>query len=58
DLTEEELAELAPQLGNGLVEVLSEGAWLESKASEGGTALARVREQLERARKALGGAPA
>jgi argininosuccinate lyase len=58
DLTEEELAELAPQLGDGLVEVLSEGAWLESKASEGGTALARVREQLERARKALGGAPA
>ena len=53
DLTKEELAELAPQLGDGLVEVLSEGAWIESKASEGGTALARVREQLDRAREAL-----
>ena len=53
DLTREELSELAPQLGDGLVEVLEEGAWLESKASEGGTALTRVREQLERARDAL-----
>jgi argininosuccinate lyase len=53
ELTKEELAELAPQLGGGLVEVLEEGAWIESKASEGGTALARVREQLERARGAL-----
>jgi argininosuccinate lyase len=53
DLSDEELAELAPQLDGGLVEVLSEGAWLESKASEGGTALSRVREQLERARAAL-----
>jgi argininosuccinate lyase len=53
ELTNEELAELAPQLGDGLVEVLAEGAWLESKASEGGTALTRVREQLERARGAL-----
>ena len=35
------------------VEVLGEGAWIESKASVGGTALARVREQLERARSAL-----
>ncbi|TMK67772.1 MAG: argininosuccinate lyase [Actinobacteria bacterium] len=53
ELTDEELAELAPQLGEGLVEVLGEGAWIESKASVGGTALARVREQLERARSAL-----
>ena len=53
ELTGEELAELAPQLDDGLVEVLSEGAWLESKASEGGTALTRVREQLERARDVL-----
>jgi argininosuccinate lyase len=53
ELTQDELAELAPQLGDGLVEVLSEGAWLESKASEGGTALSRVREQLDRAREAL-----
>jgi argininosuccinate lyase len=33
--------------------VLSEGSWLESKRSEGGTALARVREQLAAARAAL-----
>ena len=55
ELSESELAELAPQLGDGLVEVLDEGAWLESKASEGGTALTRVREQLERARETLAG---
>jgi argininosuccinate lyase len=34
--------------------VLSGGEWLESKASEGGTALERVREQLARARAAAG----
>jgi argininosuccinate lyase len=56
ELTGDELAELAPQLDGGLVEVLSQGAWLESKASEGGTALARVREQLERARAVLAAA--
>ena len=32
---------------------LSDGAWLESKVSEGGTSLARVREQVGRARAAL-----
>jgi argininosuccinate lyase len=32
--------------------------WLESKASEGGTALARVREQLAQARHVLEEAPA
>jgi argininosuccinate lyase len=53
ELTEDELARLAPQLDGGFYEVLREGAWLESKASEGGTALARVREQLERARAVL-----
>jgi len=42
-----------PQLGEGLAEVLTAGAWLESKVSEGGTALARVREQLDLARRAL-----
>ena len=31
-----------------------DGAWLESKVSEGGTSLRRVREQLERARATLG----
>ena len=33
--------------------MLVQSSWLESKASEGGTALARVREQLEGARAAL-----
>jgi argininosuccinate lyase len=33
--------------------VLAESSWLESKISEGGTALARVREQLELARSVL-----
>lgn len=34
--------------------VLSQSSWLESKISEGGTSLARVREQLELARRVLG----
>jgi argininosuccinate lyase len=34
-------------------EVLTQGSWLESKVSEGGTALARVHEQLDKARSAL-----
>ncbi len=50
------LAELAvPALGSGAEEVLARGSWLESKVSEGGTALARVREQLQAARVALDG---
>ena len=57
ELTDAELAELAPQLGEGLAEVLTAGAWLESKVSEGGTALARVREQLDRARRPWTRAP-
>ena len=38
--------------------VLAESSWLESKVSEGGTALARVREQLAHARAELEGQPA
>jgi argininosuccinate lyase len=53
DLTDEDVAELAPQLDGALHEVLTEGAWLESKVSEGGTSLERVREQLARARSVL-----
>ena len=53
DLTDEEVAASAPQLDSGLRDVLAEGAWLESKVSEGGTSLERVREQLGRARAAL-----
>ncbi|HWH44950.1 MAG TPA: argininosuccinate lyase [Thermoleophilaceae bacterium] len=49
ELRKEELEELAPQLGDEYYTLLFEGAWLESKVSEGGTALHRVREQLDRA---------
>jgi argininosuccinate lyase len=53
ELSEDEVREQAPQLVPGYHELLAEGAWLESKVSEGGTALPRVREQLERAREVL-----
>ena len=53
ELTDAEVSAVAPQLDGGLGEVLAEGAWLESKVSEGGTSLERVREQLGRARAAL-----
>ena len=54
ELTEEELEELAPALGDEYYELLRGQGWLESKVSEGGTALARVREQLAQARHILG----
>jgi argininosuccinate lyase len=55
DLSEADVAELAPALNgsDGLGEAMAEGAWLESKVSEGGTSLERVREQLGRARTVL-----
>ena len=52
-LTRHELAELAPALDEDYYGLLRQGAWLESKESEGGTALARVRDQLEQARAVL-----
>ena len=52
--TPEELAEHSEALDDEYYEVLAAGAWLESKASEGGTALGRVREQLAAARERLG----
>jgi argininosuccinate lyase len=54
ELSSEELRAHSPLLDDGFYVVLREGAWLEAKVSEGGTSLARVREQLERAREALG----
>ena len=36
--------------------MLTQQSWLESKVSEGGTALDRVREQLEAAHRELDGA--
>jgi argininosuccinate lyase len=53
DLTREELARHSPLLDDEFYALLRDGAWLESKRSQGGTSRARVREQLERARAAL-----
>jgi argininosuccinate lyase len=53
ELTEEELSELAPQLDGKFYELLDEASWLESKVSDGGTAMSRVREQLAQARQVL-----
>jgi argininosuccinate lyase len=58
ELSADEVAERAPQLDSGLAEVLSRDSVLESKVSEGGTALAAVREQLGRARQVLQDSPA
>jgi argininosuccinate lyase len=57
-LTPDELARHSEALDEEYYEVLSSGAWLESKVSEGGTALDRVREQLAHARAELDGQPA
>ncbi|MGP0100410.1 MAG: argininosuccinate lyase [Solirubrobacteraceae bacterium] len=60
-LTERELAAHSETLGAHHAEfqgVLAQSSWLESKVSEGGTALARVREQLGLARTALDAGPA
>ena len=54
ELTREELAEQSPLLDDGFYALLADGAWLEGKVSEGGTSLRRVREQLQRAREAVG----
>jgi len=53
DLTPAELTAQSPALDEEFYRLLQDGAWLETKVSEGGTSLARVREQLERARAAL-----
>ena len=52
-LTREELAEHSDVLDDDFYAVLSQGSWLESKESEGGTSLARVREQLAHAQAEL-----
>jgi argininosuccinate lyase len=53
ELSQEELTELAPQLDGGFHELLDDRAILESKVSDGGTAMARVRDQLAQARQVL-----
>jgi argininosuccinate lyase len=52
-LSREELAAASPLLDDEYYALLRDGAWLEAKVSEGGTSLARVREQIERASEAL-----
>jgi argininosuccinate lyase len=55
-LSDEQLRSASPLLAehrDDFDAVLSESSWLESKRSQGGTGLARVREQLELARAAL-----
>jgi argininosuccinate lyase len=58
ELTREDLARHSDVLDDEFYDVLSQGSWLESKVSEGGTALGRVREQLAHARAELDGQPA
>ena len=58
DLSREELARHSEALDDEFYDVLAQQSWLESKVSEGGTALARVREQLSHARAELDGQPA
>jgi len=61
ELDEQQLAahsELLADHREELLQALSPGGPLESKVSEGGTATARVREQLAQARAALARTPA
>ncbi|HET9105078.1 MAG TPA: argininosuccinate lyase [Solirubrobacteraceae bacterium] len=53
ELSPADLAAASPLLDEEYYRVLDSGAWLESKVSEGGTSLRRVREQLDRVRAAL-----
>jgi argininosuccinate lyase len=53
ELTPGELSEQSELLDDGFYALLQDGAWLETKVSEGGTSLDRVRAQLEQARAAL-----
>jgi argininosuccinate lyase len=53
DFSPAELAAHSEHLDGEVAEVLAQRSWLESKVSEGGTALPRVREQLEAARALL-----
>jgi argininosuccinate lyase len=58
ELSRDELSEHSDVLDEEFYAVLSQQSWLESKVSEGGTALDRVREQLAHARAELDGQPA
>jgi len=54
ELTPEEIRKHSDLLDDSYYEILASGQWLESKVSQGGTASARVADQLEAARAALG----
>jgi argininosuccinate lyase len=56
-LSRDELAAHSDVLDDEFYAVLSQQSWLESKVSQGGTSLARIREQLELARAAVGAGP-
>jgi argininosuccinate lyase len=58
ELSREELGRHSDALDDEFYAVLSQRSWLESKVSEGGTALDRVREQLAHARAELDVQPA
>jgi len=53
ELSEDEVRAQSEELLPGYYELLADGAWLESKVSDGGTAMARVRDQLAQARQVL-----
>ena len=54
ELSDEDLQRLAPQLPpDGFRALLEQSSWLESKVSDGGTSLARIDDQLTRARQVL-----
>ena len=53
ELSPHELSEQSEHLDGEFYALLKDGAWLESKVSEGGTSLERVRSQLEQARAAV-----
>ena len=53
ELDREELARHSELLDDEYYEVLSQGAWLDSKLSSGGTSAARLVDQFEAARRAL-----
>jgi len=57
ELSRDELTQHSDALDDEFYDVLAQRSWLESKVSEGGTALDRVREQLAHARAELDGQP-
>jgi argininosuccinate lyase len=53
ELSRDQLIAASPLLDEQFYALLADRAWIESKRSEGGTSLERVREQFEQARAAL-----